>query len=154
MRLVIPNLDNITIQSVGGFLTPQFRMVDREERRAYTFNVNQMSDGTLRVLGLLVALYQEPRPRVLALEEPELTVHPGMLQLISDSIHEVSETSQILVTTHSPDLIDKFDPSSVVAVELKDGATTAKPLSETQIDAVKKRLFSLGELMSVEGLHG
>ena len=154
MKLVIPNLDNITIQSIGGFLTPQFRMIDREEKRTYPFNVNQMSDGTLRVLGILTALYQEPRPAILALEEPELTVHPGMLQLIADSIMEVSEISQILVTTHSPDLIDRFDPSSVIAVELKDDATTAQPLSGTQIEAVKKRLFSLGELMSVEGLHG
>jgi predicted ATPase len=155
MKLVIPNLENITIQSVGGFLAPQFRLAEtNEESRSYTFNVNQMSDGTLRILGLLVALYQDPRPRVMALEEPELTVHPGMLQLIADSIMEVSESTQVFVTTHSPDLIDRFDPSQIIAVELKDGITTARELDFAQVKAVKEKLFTLGELMSVEGLHG
>ena len=154
MRLVVPELENITVQSVGGFVTPQFRIFDPgSATKSHTFNVSQMSDGTLRILGLLVALYQDPRPSIIALEEPELTVHPGVLQLISDSILEVAETTQILVTTHSPVLIDKFDPSHVFAVESKGGVTVARPLSNIQKDAVKKRLFSLGELMTVEGLH-
>ena len=125
-----------------------------EEKRTYNFNVTQMSDGTLRVLGLLVALYQDPRSGVIALEEPELTIHPGMLPLITDSITEISDRTQVLVTTHSPELIDRFDPSQIIAVELEKGITSARPLNAAQVNAVKEKLFSLGELMSVEGLHG
>jgi predicted ATPase len=113
-----------------------------------------MSDGTLRVLGILVALYQELGPGVIALEEPELTVHPGILQMLAEMIKEVSQRRQILLTTHSPELLDYFDPEDIVAVDYEDGATTARPLNKAQSKAVRERLFSLGELMTVEGLRG
>ncbi len=154
MQQVVPDLENITVQSIAGFLTPQFRIGSSDDQPTHVFNVNQMSDGTLRLLGILVALYQDPRPPTIALEEPELTVHPGILKIISDSITEVSQRCQILVTTHSPYLLDHFNPSKVFSVELADGMTQVKNLHKSQIKAVQEGLFSLGELMSVEGLHG
>ena len=154
LKLIVPGLDNINVQSVGGFLVPQFRISKQNGHKAHTFNVSQMSDGTLRILGLLVALYQEPKPDTIALEEPELTVHPGAFQLIADSIKEVSRNSQILVTTHSPEFLDQFQPEQIIAVELEKGITKAGELHASQLNAVKDRLFTLGELMSTEGIHG
>ena len=154
LKLIVPGLGNITVQSVAGYLTPQFRMGKQNNNKPHTFNVNQMSDGTLRILGLLVALYQEPKPDTIALEEPELTVHPGAFQLITDSIEEVSQANQILVTTHSPEFLDYFRPEQIVAVELQDGITKASKLNESQLNAARERLFTLGELMSIEGIHG
>lgn len=154
LKLILPGLDNINVQSVAGYLTPQFRMGKQNNNKPHTFNVNQMSDGSLRILGLLVALYQEPKPDTIALEEPELTIHPGALQLITDSIEEVSKSTQILATTHSPDFLNHFRPEQIVAVELEDGITKAGKLSESQLSAARERLFTLGELMSIEGIHG
>lgn len=99
-------------------------------------------------------MYQNPRPATLALEEPELTVHPGVLQLIAEAIHEVSESSQIIITTHSPDFIDYFQPEDIIAVELIDGNTSARHIRKSQLNAVKDDLMTLGELMSIEGIHG
>ncbi len=154
LKLIVPGLDNINVHSVAGYLTPQFRMGKQNKNKTHTFNVNQMSDGTLRILGLLVALYQEPKPDTIALEEPELTVHPGAFQLITDSIEEVSQTTQILVTTHSPEFLDYFQPEQIITVELQDGITKAGKLNESQLTAARERLFTLGELMSIEGIHG
>ena len=154
LKLIIPGLDNINVQSVAGYLTPQFRIGKQNNNKTHTFNVNQMSDGTLRILGLLVALYQEPKPYTIALEEPELTVHPGAFQLITDSIGEVSQSTQILVTTHSPEFLDYFRPEQIVAVELENGITKAGKLNKSQLNAARDRLFTLGELMSIEGIHG
>ena len=154
LKLIVPGLDNINVQSVAGYLAPQFRIGKQNGHKAHTFNVSQMSDGTLRILGLLVALYQEPKPYTIALEEPELTVHPGAFQLIADSIKEVSRNSQILVTTHSPEFLDQFQPEQIIAVELEKGITKAGELHASQLNAVKDRLFTLGELMSIEGIHG
>lgn len=153
LKKVLPGLRNITVQSIAGLLTPQFLISDSADARPHYLHVNQISDGTLRILGLLVALYQTPKPSVIGLEEPELTVHPGILTLLAESIHEVSEDAQIIVTTHSPNLIESFRPEEIIVVELKEGLTTAKPLGKVQLNAVKERLLSLGELMSVEGLH-
>ncbi len=153
MKKIVPNLENITARAVGSFIVPRFYIRPNQEKGHY-FDVDQMSDGTLRLLGILVALYQDPGPSVIALEEPELTVHPGALPLIADAIKEVSETRQVLVTTHSPDLLDQFEPDQIVAVEYEDGATRAHPLNTTQKKAARDKLFTLGRMMSFEGLHG
>jgi predicted ATPase len=152
LKSIHPGLERISILSVGGYLVPQFHMIEPSGKR-HIFNVSQMSDGTLRVLGLLVALYQEPRNAVIALEEPEQTVNPAILTVIADAIKEVSKRSQILVTTHSPHLLDQFDPADVRSVELHDGKTVVGPVSSLQLQAVRDRLFSLGELLISEGVH-
>jgi predicted ATPase len=152
LKSIHPNLERISILSVGGYLVPQFHMLEPTGKR-HVFNVSQMSDGTLRVLGLLVALYQVPRPSVIALEEPEQTINPAILSVIADAIKEVSKQVQILVTTHSPHLLDQFDPSTIRSVELIDGKTKVGYVSPIQIGVVRDRLFSLGELLVSEGLH-
>ncbi len=153
LRRVVPDLENVTVQALGGYVVPRF-FIKPEQGKGHYFDVDQMSDGTLRILGILVALYQDPGPEVIALEEPELTVHPGVLPLIADAIKEVSDSRQVLVTTHSPELLDQFDPDQVIAVEYEDGATRARPLAAAQKEAVRDKLFTLGQLMSFEGLHG
>jgi predicted ATPase len=152
LRTIHPNLERISVLSVGGYLVPQFHMMEPTEKR-HIFNVSQMSDGTLRVLGLLIALYQEPRPAMIALEEPEQTVNPAILAVIADAIKEVSKATQVLVTTHSPHLLDQFDPADIRSVELHDGKTKVGPVSSIQFEAVRDRLFTLGELLVSEGLH-
>jgi predicted ATPase len=152
MKLILPNLERISILNVGGFLVPQFHVAE-VGGRSHTFNVAQMSDGTLRVLGLLTALYQEPRPAIIALEEPEQTVNPGVLTVLADCIKEVSRRSQVIVTTHSPNLLDQFEPADVRTVELVGSKTRVGQVGTTQLGAVRDRLFTLGELMVAEGLH-
>jgi predicted ATPase len=153
MREVMPSLESIRIRSISGLLWPEF--VIREKRgKTHYFNVAQISDGTLRVLGLLTALYHPFRPRTIALEEPEQTIHPGALALLTEAFEDVSEQSQIVITTHSPDLLNSLkDPHCVLAVDMSNGITSIGPLDATQRKAVLDRLFSLGELMTAEGLH-
>jgi predicted ATPase len=151
LKQIMPSLDTIAVQSLGGLMVPQFRV--REDAEAtHSFNVSQLSDGTLRVFGILTALFQLHKPRVIALEEPEQTINPGVLALLADSIKEVSAEAQIIVTTHSPNFIDYFEPEQIRAVEMMKGVTRAGQVNHSQFDAVKKKLFTLGELMTVEGL--
>lgn len=153
MRKVMPLLDTIRIQSLGGLMVPAFR-VKESNGKVHDFNVSQISDGTLRVLGLLTALYQPARPQVIAMEEPEQTINPGILAVLAEAIEQTAEESQVLVTTHSPEFLDKFrDPRVVIAAEMEEGVTKLGPVDEVQLQAVYERLFTLGELMSVEGLH-
>ena len=151
VRAVIPTLQDINIQLVGGFLTPVFRVIEADGNQ-HEFNVSQMSDGTLRILGLLTALYHPNRPQILALEEPEQTVNPGILLVLADAIKAMTGRSQVLVTTHSPSLIDHFDISEIYAVSLSDFGTAVTQVAGPQLDAVRKGLFSAGELMVMEGL--
>lgn len=154
MKKIMPTLDQILIQSLGGMMVPTFRVCETDNAR-HDFNVSQLSDGTLRVFGLLTALYQPDIPGIIALEEPEQTVNPAILALLAEAIRDASERSQILVTTHSPHLVDFFEPDEIFAVEASDkGLTTASRIGEAQKKAVKDKLFSLSELMTIEGLSG
>ena len=116
------------------------------------FDPSQESDGTVRLLGLLTALYQPTPPPLIGIEKPELTIHPGALAVISDLLVEAAQRTQVLVTTHSPDLIDRLSIDSLRAVDLDDGRTRVGPVSETQAEAVRTGLFTSGELHSTEGL--
>lgn len=70
------------------------------------FEAFSLSDGTLRVLGRITAVFQRPRPSLLVIEEPEASIHPGALGSILDVLRFASRCMQVVVTTHSPDILD------------------------------------------------
>ena len=153
MGQVVPGLRDLVVQQSGGYLVVKLRHgVGQNGSRVATFDLTQESDGTVRLLGLLTALYQEGRVSLIGVEEPELTVHPGALPVLADVMVEASQRTQVVATTHSPDLIDRLPVESLRAVEMRDGCTEIGPVSKTQTDAVLKGLFSAGELHSMEGL--
>lgn len=151
MRAVAPSYQEVTVSAVGSYLVPQFRF--EAGGQTVTFDPPQLSDGTLRVFGILLALYQQPPASLLVIEEPEQSVHPGALAVLVESMREVSEVTQIIVTTHSPQLVDLFKPEEIRVATMQDGCTHITPIAKNQIKAVKQRLMSLSEFMQAEGLQ-
>lgn len=147
MKLVIPNLSRILVRNISGLLWLAFE-VSEGDGHAHQLNTTQISDGALRILGILVALYQPQPPRVLAIEEPEQNLHPGALGLIAEAIKERSEYTQLLVTTHSPHLLDHFDVECIRNVYLAGGLTKVSTVDDYQRDAIKSGLISAGEIMT------
>jgi predicted ATPase len=147
------DITDVDVERIGGYLALQFKHLAKDARRARWSKSAQESDGTLRVAGMMTALLQEPRPLLMAIEEPELTIHPGALALLKDYFVEASGRGQVLLTTHSPDLLDWMAPESIrVVARDTAGATTIGPLDSGQRDVVRKGLFSLGEIMRAEPL--
>jgi predicted ATPase len=123
----------------------------------HDFNLSQISDGTLRTLGLLTAFYQPTAPSKIGIEEPELMIHPGALQVIKDAMETYvalgsSRRTRVFLTTHSPALIDLFAPEDIIWTRFKNGITTSGNIGRRQMDIVKQHLFSVGELVIAEGL--
>ncbi len=151
---VVEGVSSYTVQLIGGFLVTRLQHTPTEGgRRGPAFDLSQESDGTLRMLGILTALYQEPARSILTIEEPELTIHPGALGVLCDVILEASARSQVIVTTHSPDLIDRFPTDSLRVVDKQDGVTSVGPVSDDQRAVIAQHLFSPGELLRIEGLQ-
>ena len=146
---VIHGIHDFSVSQVGGYFIVRLHHGKVEAALA----LDQESDGTLRMLGILTALYQIPSRTLLAIEEPELTIHPGALGVLCDSIKEASSFSQIMITTHSPDLMVHFTPESLRIVENPSGETFVGPLVSFQREAIAQNLFTAGELMRLEGLH-
>jgi predicted ATPase len=118
------------------------------------FSGSSMSDGTLRLLGLLLAVYQPSRPSVLVIEEPEATVHPAVAQLITEILFDVSHDRQVLVTTHSPDILDakELADDQIRVVTQRHGRTIVAPLSKASRQAIRDRLYTPGELLRINEL--
>ena len=149
---LVDGVKDVSVRTVGGYLVTRlhYATVSGKDRVA---DLSQESDGTVRMLGMLAALYQTPAPPLIALEEPEANLHPGALAVLAGVLKQASTRGQVLVTTHSPDLLDHLPPESFVVVEKVDGETKAGPLRQEQREAVRQKLFSPGELMRMEGLE-
>jgi predicted ATPase len=152
IHAVIPDAIDFQVRQVGGYLVTRLRHAISDDTRAL-FELSQESDGTLRMLGILAALYQDPPRTLIALEEPELTIHPGALSLLWEEIEEAAGRSQIIITTHSPDLLDMCRAEYLRVVEKIEGETFIDPIEDSQKDAIQERLFAPGELLRAQGLR-
>jgi len=105
LKNVNPYFKDINIHVIGS----KFTIALREERLAKTVGVEHISDGTLRFLLLLSILYNPERGCLICLDEPEIGLHPDMINMIADSIKQASTNSQIIIATHSPLLLNSFN---------------------------------------------
>ena len=153
LKHLMPGISDVKSELVGEYLALRFKHSNIVRDEDVWLAAAQESDGTLRMLALLTAIYQRRRPPVLGIEEPESAVHPGVLAALAEILDEASLRQQVVITTHSPDLIDHLPIKSIRAVEFVDGETKVGEVSKRQASAVKKRLFTLGELHSMEGLE-
>lgn len=131
------------------------RFVQRTKTGELTLSPSQMSDGTLRALGLLTAVYQPNPPFAIPLEEPESTIHPGALTVLLDVLAIGSRSHQVLVTTHSPDVLEWADlPTNALRlVEWIDGATHVQALGESDRSIIEGKLMNAGQLLRANALQ-
>ena len=154
LRTLVDGAQDIEVQALGGHLVAEVIYGARGNGAAESarFDLGLESDGTIRLIAILTALYQSPPRTLTVIEEPERNIHPGALGVLADVIKEASTRGQVLITTHSPDLIDHFDADDIRVVERVDGATVVGRMDRTQREVVREKLFTTGELMRVQGL--
>lgn len=150
---VVEGITGVQVEEVANYFVIQFKH-DLAEGLDTFFNASQESEGTLRLLGLLVALYQDRIPWLVVIEEPEKAIHPGVLALLHGVMRVTSEVRcQLIVTTHSPDLIDKASANDLRIVEMENGVTKIAPIDEADCEIIYKKLFSPGEIMRMGGFR-
>ncbi|HLO86370.1 MAG TPA: AAA family ATPase [Nostocaceae cyanobacterium] len=72
------------------------------------FYLNELSDGTVRMLCWATILHSPILPSLLVIDEPELGLHVSWMRILADWIKKAARKTQVIVTTHSPDLLDHF----------------------------------------------
>ncbi len=147
------DIDDYRVRQLGGYLNAEFRhktkKIGSKDRQKW-FEGAQESDGTLRVAGIITALLQEPPLTLIGIEEPELTVHVGAIPLLFDYLKQAAKRGQVLVTTHSVELLEKLDVDDIRVVNRRDGITTVAAVRDDQRKAVKDRLLSVGDIYAME----
>jgi predicted ATPase len=154
LELIVPGVRGVGVRAIGPKETLEFRQVVAGRKDPWRFLAVNMSDGTLRALGLLVALFQSSIDNgstvpLVGIEEPETALHPGASGILLSALREASLTAQVLVTSHSPDLLD--DPSvsdeMLRLVVSEDGRTVVGPVDEATRASLRDHLFTAGELL-------
>ncbi len=79
----------------------------------YPVPLDRASDGTMFLLAYQVLLNHPEVSPLIAIEEPERNLHPGALKEIAGMLEQLSERCQVIITTHSSQLLDAFDPESL-----------------------------------------
>ncbi len=156
LKTIVPGIIGVEAKALAQYETIEFRQEGEEKSRTWAFPASSMSDGTLRALGCLVALYQrarrdEPSIPLVAVEEPETSLHPAAARALTEAMLEASLTKQVLATSHSNDLLDTEDvpANAILAVASEQGETIVSPPGPGIRDLIERRLFSPGELLSM-----
>ena len=154
LATIVPNTKQVHVNKHGKSLSLEFTQEWGEKKRL-KFEGFSMSDGTLRAIGLLAAVFQRPAPSLIAVEEPESTIHPGALESVLDVLRHASKQMQVVITTHSPDLLDAkwIEDRHLRIVEWREGATRVAPVSEATRQALQTHLMGAGELLRANALE-
>ena len=159
LSAIVPGIVSVERISLGPVETLKFMQWGGDSSEPYEFFAGSMSDGTLRALGALVAVSQSSmqgtRASLVGIEEPETSLHPAAAAFLMDGLREAAEHTQVIITSHSPDLIDQMDleTDTLLAVELRDGVTRIAPIDKASLNAIRDHLYTPGELLRLDQLE-
>ena len=151
LRRVIPEFDDFEIQTDYGKTLLRWRPRNTNK----TMSPHLTSDGTLRCFCLvtLLNLPDEMLPKVILLDEPELGLHPFAISLVSHMVKSLAQRRQVIVATQSPHFVDAFDLDEIIVLNMHNGRTEAKRLSEDEFGHWLEE-YTAGELWRKNVLGG
>ncbi|MCY3658038.1 MAG: AAA family ATPase [Caldilineaceae bacterium] len=124
LKMLVPNIDGIEVE-VTGLGEVELRL----KERGVAIPASVVSEGTLRLLGLLSLIGVGEQPCLIGFEEPENGVHPRRMELIAEFLHSRARSgkTQYIVTTHSPRLADQLDDGNLYFVKRNGQQTRIDP---------------------------
>ncbi|HUE03351.1 MAG TPA: AAA family ATPase [Bryobacteraceae bacterium] len=158
LHAIVPGLDRVEAEEFRSYKLLNFYLAVAGAPQPYAFLSSAMSDGTLRALALLVALFQnagsDARVSVIGIEEPEAGLHPAATAVLLDALREASASVQVVATSQSSDLLDNAEipVDAIRAVHWDSGETRIVPIDSASRSALRDRLYTAGELLRMGSL--
>ncbi|MBS1942682.1 MAG: AAA family ATPase, partial [Bacteroidetes bacterium] len=126
-----------------------------EDRIKGGLSPGSVSDGTVRLMALLVAAYwYDHKSSLLVIEEPETGLHPHLSKHVMDLLRTVSERRQVIATTHNPAFLDELEPDEVILCDKPEGYTVVRTAAAVEDIETFRKTFRLGELWQQGALGG
>ncbi len=156
LQKIVGDVAGVDRVQFGPRETLEFRQLVLGSQHPWKFPAANMSDGTLRALGILIAVSQlahvRGRVRLVGIEEPETALHPSAAHALMDALTEARESTQVLITTHSADLLDRvdLDITGLLAVQSVAGTTQIAPIDGASLEAIRTHLYSAGEMLRMD----
>ena len=148
MKLVLPETRRVRAVRSGRLSLT----VEWHTGAAEPFYLSDLSDGTVRMLCWAVILHSPLLPSLLVIDEPELSLHPAWMPILAEWIKAAATRTQVIVCTHSPDLLDNFTDrlDTVTCFARSDGTHfILRKLSETELAPKLEEGWQLGDLYRV-----
>ena len=151
LKVVFPKFEALGFPVVA---TGMISMTWKEKTFRNPFNMNELSEGTLRFLWLVSLLQSPDLPTITMIDEPEVSMHPELLSLLSDLMREASNRTQIIVATHSDRLVRFLNPNEVVVMDVdEDGGASMTWGDSLELDEWLKE-YSLDEVWQMGRMGG
>lgn len=156
---IVPGIEGVSRKASSGWETLEFKQRVEGAKSPWRFEAASMSDGTLRALGALVAVSQfgagHESVRLVGIEEPETALHAAAAECLLDALREAASHTQILITTHSPDLLDLVNPDEeqLLVAQSTCGETSIGPLDAASRELIRNHLYRPGELLRLDQLQ-
>jgi predicted ATPase len=157
LKVIAPEIQTIRPVMLG--LKETLNFYQETAGRRLMFHASDMSDGTLRALGALVASRQanggSAGATLVGIEEPENSIHPAAVAVLVDAFSEASLRTQVVVTSHSADILDYLDNDrdALLVTEMRDGNTTVAGMDNVGREAIRRHLYTAGELLRMNQLQ-
>jgi predicted ATPase len=145
LETVYSDFHSITFPPEGGDGKVVLRWWERPYEKHGGFSADLLSDGTLKLLCLIAMLKSPDPPPLICIDEPELGLHPDWIKLVAELLQSAASRTQVVVTTHSPQLVSQVSPDQIIVADKENGETKLTRLSA---EVLEKWLaeFSLGDL--------
>jgi predicted ATPase len=132
LRRLKETYEDFSIRPVGG----QLQLYVEEQGVLGGINAMRLSDGTLRYLALAAVLLHPNPPPLILIDEPEVGLHPDLIEGVSEMIIEACTKTQVIVATHSPDLLSYLRSSidRLYAFQAGPNGSEARGFSRTELE--------------------
>jgi predicted ATPase len=152
VRDMLPFVDDIAVEK---FLDMSLFMKVRE---VYSGNkyipASMISDGTINITALIVALFFEERP-VTIIEEPERNIHPALISKLVAVLKDASKRKQIIVTTHNPEMVKHVNIEDITLItrDREGFSHLSRPVDKKEVRTFLEHEIGIDELF-IQGLLG
>lgn len=156
VRQMLPGLSSIHLQPIAG-ATQGVVVQLIEEGLSRPIDLFDASFGTVRALAILCALHDPDPPAMTAIEEVDHGLHPYALDVLVDRLRAASQRTQLLLTSHSPTLVNRLEPEELVICDRdpETGAAIIPAMTFEEMRAAKDDSgLGLGELWFGGALGG
>lgn len=150
IKMILPFIDDIKIENN---VNKSVFFKVKESYNKKEFPSYMLSDGTVNILAVVIALYFQDDNDIIVLEEPERNIHPKLLSTLVNILSDVSQKKQIFVTTHNPFIVKEANLEDVILVSRDNNGISeiSKPLEDTRIKKFLENDLGIEDLF-VDGI--
>ena len=145
VKELLPFVENLDVEKFAD-KSLLFKLSESYFRNKY-LPASLISDGTINITALIVALYFERKPLVIV-EEPERNIHPYLISNVVEMMKDASQHKQILVTTHNPEFVKYAGLENILLVSRDNNgfSTISRPADKEEVKNFLKNDIGIEEL--------